>query len=44
MRALCVLMLCGNWCFTLLHALSTAETDRFSVDSWKVADEDEASR
>lgn len=48
-RLLCcaVLMLCGSWCFTLRHALSTAETDRFSVVSWKVADDedkDEASR
>jgi hypothetical protein len=42
-----VLMLCGSWCFTLPHAPSTAEADRFSVVSWKVADgedKDEASR
>jgi hypothetical protein len=42
-----VLMLCGSWCFTLPHALSAAKADRFSVVSWKVAndeDEDEASR
>jgi hypothetical protein len=40
-------MLCGSWCFTLPHALSAAKADRFSVVSWKVADdedEDEASR
>jgi hypothetical protein len=42
--AVLMLMLCGSWCFTLPHTLSTAETDRFSVVSWKVADEDEASR